>query len=106
MTELTPEELQEIIGSDKRFLAIDIGAQMAAELRDSRALSMFLTALAQEAQDCLVEFSELPVADPLKVMPLQVRVRALMFLNRTIETILETAKAGRGARFVRITRIR
>lgn len=93
MTEPTNEQIQDAIANDKRFAAIDLGVSLASELRDSRALSVFLSALAQEAQDALVEFADVNIANPQAIIPLQVRVRAVVFLNRTIEEVLNTARA-------------
>jgi len=91
--EPTPEQIEEAIAHDKRFAMIDLGITLAAELRDSKALNIFINALAQEAQDCLVAFGDANVAQPTEIMPLQVRVRALLFLNRTIEDVFAQAKA-------------
>ena len=92
MTEPTVEQIQDAIANDKRFAAIDMGVALATELRDSRSLAIFLSALAQEAQDALVAFGSANPADPAAIMPLQVRVRAMLFLNETIEQVLNTAK--------------
>lgn len=92
MSEPTPEQIQEAIFTDKRFAVIDMAAALAAELRDSKALHLFLASLRKEAEDALVAFADANIANVAEIVPLQVRVQTVVFLNRTIEQLLAQAK--------------
>lgn len=91
MTEPTREQIEAAIASDKRFAVIHMGASVAAELRDSNGLKLFLAGLRQDAEDALVAFADANVADLAEIVPLQVRVKTIVFLNRTIEQLLAQA---------------
>jgi hypothetical protein len=92
MTEVTQEQIQSAIMSDKRYALISMAAAVAGELRDSKALHIFMMALRKEAEDALVEFADANIANSHEIMPLQVRVKTIVFLNRTIEELLNAAK--------------
>jgi hypothetical protein len=91
MTEVTQEDIAAAKASDKRYALIDMSAIVAAELRDSKALHLFMAALRKEAEDAIFEFADANVANPQEIMPLQVRVKAIVFLNRTIEELMNSA---------------
>lgn len=88
MTEVTQEDIQAAILSDKRYAIIDMSAAVAGELRESAGLKLFLASLRKEAEDALVEFADANVANLSEIVPLQVRVKSIVFLNRTIEQLL------------------
>ena len=92
MTEVTEEDIQAAIQADKRFAKIHMAVSVAAELRDSNSVRLFLAALRKEAEDALEAFAYVNVANPMEIMPLQVRVRSIVFLNRTIEELMNSAK--------------
>lgn len=92
MTDVTQEQIQAAIASDRRFALIEMASALAAELRDSKALHVFLMALRKDAEDALVDFADANIANAHEIMPLQVRVRTIVFLNRTIEEIMNSAK--------------
>lgn len=92
MTEVTEEDIQAAISADKRFALIHMSAALAAELRDSKALHLFMASLRKEAEDALVEFADANIANLHEIMPLQVRVRAVVFLNRTIEELMAASR--------------
>lgn len=92
MVEVTQEHIEAAKASDKRFALIQMSSAMAAELRDSKALHVFMMALRKEAEDALVEFADVNIANPHEIMPLQVKVRAVVFLNRTIEELMTASR--------------
>lgn len=92
MTEVSQEQIDAAIFTDKRFAIIDMAAAVAAELRDSSALGLFMASLRREAEDALVAFADANIANVSEIVPLQVRVQAVVFLNRTIEQLLAKAK--------------
>ena len=91
MSEPTREEVEAAIANDRRFAVIDMGAAVAAELRDSNGLKLFLASLRREAEDALVEFADANIANMTEIVPLQVKVRSIVFLNRTIEQLMAQA---------------
>lgn len=92
MAEVTDEDVKAAIQADKRFALINMASAVAAELRDCEGLKIFLMALRKEAEDALVEFADANIANPIEIMPLQVRVRSIVFLNRTIEELMNSAR--------------
>ena len=92
MVEVTQEHIDAAKAADSRFAIIQNAAAVAAELRDSSALRFFMASLRREAEDALVEFADANIANLQEIMPLQVKVRAVVFLNRTIEELMAASK--------------
>ena len=90
--EVTQDIIDAAVSADKRFALIEMAASVAAELRDSNALKIFIMALRKEAEDAIEAFGDANIANTHEIMPLQVRVKALLFLNRTIEELMAAAK--------------
>jgi hypothetical protein len=92
VVEVTQADIDAAKLADKRFALIEMSVAMAAELRDSAALRVFMAKLRRDAEDALVEFADANIANPHEIMPLQVKVQAIVFLNRTIEELMNAAR--------------
>lgn len=88
MNDITPELIEFAKLRDTRFAVVSRAIAVETDLRDNHTIQILMSAVRADAEKAMEEIAEASPADTMLISTLLVKIRTLVYVRRTLNTIL------------------
>jgi len=96
-SQLTPDDIERLKSRDRRFSVLAQAIAIEQDLRDSPAIKAIMAAVRADADQAMEELADTSPHDTVTMSLHLVKIKTLVYMRRTLNTILRQGSAAEAA---------